>query len=288
MKNQYAVTITGSGKIVSVINGKSYTVCPDHKSYQQVLNAIKAKDWDTFLQLVDVTTPIKSYLQDNGHGKVDIKDGMVTYDSQPLHNTITNRIITFMQNGLPFLPLVKFLDNLMQNPSKTAVDELYDFLEYGELPITEDGCFLAFKNVREDFKDIRSGTFDNSVGKTCTMPRNQVDDNRDRTCSSGLHFCSIKYLPHYSDANGKTVIVKVNPKNLVSVPSDYNNTKARACEYEVVAEYTEDWRNSVKEGNSGFDSPLYSSKDGAVYGVKPSGQKFYNNRGTNGKFAKLS
>jgi len=31
------------------------------------------------------------------------------------------------------------------------------------------------------------------------------------------------------------VLVKVNPKDVVSVPVDYNNTKMRVCRYEVIS-----------------------------------------------------
>jgi hypothetical protein len=97
------------------------------------------------------------------------------------------------------------------------------------------------------------------------MPRNGVDEDKERTCSYGLHFCSIKYLPHFSDSDGgKTMIVKINPKDVVAIPADYNNTKGRTCRYEVVAEYKDDWRSKLKREESGWDSNLYSS-DGGEY-----------------------
>jgi hypothetical protein len=97
------------------------------------------------------------------------------------------------------------------------------------------------------------------------MPRNKVDEDKDRTCSYGLHFCSISYLPHFSDScGGHTMIVKINPKDVVAIPADYNNTKGRTCRYEVIGEYTEDWRSKIGRGENGFDFPLYSS-DGGEY-----------------------
>jgi len=133
----------------------------------------------------------------------------------------------------------RFLRNLEQNPSRTAVQELYDFLESGQMPITDDGCFLAYKKVRRDYTDIFTGKFDNSVGAKPEMPRNRVDDNRENTCSRGLHFCSLAYLPHFGAGTGNRVmIVKVNPADVVSIPKDYNFTKGRACTYEVVDEHT--------------------------------------------------
>jgi len=313
---QAAVIITGSGKIAATINGQSYTIDTDHPKYTQALDAVRQKDWNGFINLVNISQQVQEYFDGTD---VEISGGAINYHGQVIHNTLTKRILSFMRDGLPHKPLLNFFKNLMENPSKRAVDELYDFLEAGELPITEDGHFLAFKNVRSNYFDIHSGKFDNSVGKVCEMPRNAVDEDKERTCSYGLHFCSIKYLPHFSDGeNGKTMIVKINPKDVVAIPADYNNTKGRTCRYEVIAEYKEDWRSKLNRNESGWDSDLYSSDGGDYededyededyddeectysngcdenhcfcgdedYGTKPNGHKFHNVRGADGKFVK--
>lgn len=304
---QAAVIITGSGKIAATINGQSYTIDTDHPKYSQALDAVRNKNWTGFVNLVNISQQVQSYFDGT---EVEIKDGSINYHGQIIHNTLTKRILSFMREGLPHEPLLNFFKNLMANPSKRAVDELYDFLEAGELPITEDGHFLAFKNVRSNYFDIHSSKFDNSVGKVCEMPRNGVDEDKERTCSYGLHFCSIKYLPHFSDGeNGKTMIVKINPKDVVAIPADYENTKGRTCRYEVIGEYKDDWRSKVNRNESGWDSELYSSDggdydydeededyegcedeqccgNGCHYGVKPNGHKFHNVRGNDGKFVK--
>jgi hypothetical protein len=318
MNTNNAVTITGSGKITAIIDGTVHTVDNDHHNYQKALEAVRNSDWETFLDAVDLARKVRDYVHNTS---VEIKDGMINWNGETIHNTLTKRIIEFMQKDLPFKPMLNFLCNLMENPSKRAVDELYDFLEVGELPITEDGHFLAFKNVRADYKDIHSGTFDNSIGSICQMRRNQVDEDKDRTCSYGLHFCSIAYHPNFLDSEGgHTMIVKINPKDVVAIPADYNNTKGRTCRYEVVGEYTENWREKLGRNESGWDAPLYSSDGGEyeyededyddpcedstwgdecyddhldkvndgyspnVYGVKPNGHKFHNLRDENGKF----
>lgn len=258
---QPAVIITRSG-ISAIIGGNSYVVETDHPKYEQALEAVRQKNWIKFVNLVNISKQVQSYFDGID---VEIKDGSINYHGQIIHNTLTKRILNFMRDGLPHEPLLNFFKNLMENPSKRAVDELYDFLEVGELPITEDGCFLAFKNVRSNYLDIHSGKFDNSVGKVCEMPRNAVDEDKERTCSYGLHFCSIKYLPSFSDTDGgKTMIVKINPKDVVAIPADYNNTKGRTCRYQVVAEYKDDWRSKIQREESGWDSELYSS-DGGDY-----------------------
>jgi hypothetical protein len=77
---------------------------------------------------------------------------------------------------------------------------------------------------------------DNSVGTIVEMERHEVDDNKDQTCSTGLHFCGMSYLPHFGGGDSRTVIVKINPADVVSIPTDYNNAKGRACRYEVIGE----------------------------------------------------
>jgi hypothetical protein len=176
-----------------------------------------------------------------------IVDGVVHFNNEPMVNVMTDRLLDMMGQGFDINPLAKFIENLMQNPSRTAVNELYLFLESGKLPITPDGHFLAYKRVRDNFHDIYTGKFNHAPGSVLEMPRNSVDDKRDNTCSTGFHFCSIKYLPQFGGGNGdRVVIVKINPKDVVSIPSDYNNTKGRTCRYEVVGEYTGNWKTGVE------------------------------------------
>jgi hypothetical protein len=103
------------------------------------------------------------------------------------------------------------------------------------MPITDDGCFLGYKGVTNDYKDVHSGRFDNSVGAINEMPRNKVCDDFRQGCSYGFHVGSLEYATRWGP---KTVIVKVNPKDVVSVPEDSNWQKLRTAKYEVVAKYT--------------------------------------------------
>jgi signal peptidase I len=151
----------------------------------------------------------------------------------------------------------------MSNPSRAAVSELYDWLEKTSLPITEDGDFLAYKKVRDDYRDFHTGTWDNSVGRILTMPRNQVDDERDRHCSTGLHFCSLSYLPRYHGGRGRVMIVKINPGDVVSIPSDYDYAKGRTCGYQVIGEHREG------EHREAFDKPIVGNQGQALRDVGP-------------------
>jgi hypothetical protein len=135
--------------------------------------------------------------------------------------------------------LLNFLEKLMENPSRRAVNELYGFLQANDIEIAEDGDFLAWKKVREDYLDIHSGTIDNSPGANPRVARNMVDEDSNQTCSYGLHVCSKSYLPHFGNSTDSRIVqVKVNPKDVVAVPADYNNAKMRTAGYHVIGDVT--------------------------------------------------
>lgn len=238
----YPFVIQGNNVTV-VIGNKPHTISKTHISYQKVVDAIKASDWETVKDIIDPKKVVLNY----GQGHVAVQGDKLFWKGQEFHGALARRMIAMLQEGFSIEPMVNFMENLFQNPSKRAVDELYGFLEKNNLPITPDGHFLAYKKVRDDFKDCHTGTMDNSPGRVVEMERNQVDDDKDRTCSTGLHFCSQGYLNHFGGQ--RTVIVKVNPRDVVSIPSDYNDSKGRACRYEVVGELGVD-------PDQAFDKPV--------------------------------
>lgn len=228
-KKAFPYMMQGSNVTV-IINNIPHTISKNHIFYDKLIEGIKNGDWDTVEEVVNPKKTVINY----GKGNISIQGDKLFWGERELHNALTVRIIEMYRHGYSIEPMVLFMENLMQNPSYRAVNELYGFMESCTLPITPDGHFLAYKKVRENYTDVHTGTMDNSVGKVVEMERNEVDDNKDRTCSSGLHFCSQSYLSVFGGE--RIMIVKVNPRDVVSIPSDYNNAKGRACRYEVIGE----------------------------------------------------
>ena len=235
----YPYLITGNAVVV-VINNKQHTLSKGNIGFDALIDAIKEGRWEDVPALATPVTAVRKF----SNGLVDVVDGQVTYDGEAIHSVLSQKIVDMFEQGFDIRPLTNFMKNLFSNPSKRAVDELYGFLEAGNMPITADGHFLAYKKVREDYKDVHSGTFDNSVGQVVSMVRNKVDENKDNTCSSGLHFCSFDYLKSFGGS--RIMILKINPADVVSIPSDHFQQKGRTCRYEVIGEVpVEDQRDNI-------------------------------------------
>ena len=216
--------------IVIVIANQTHTINKSHIAYDRVKEAIRTEDWDTVKKIINPEKVVLEY----GAGRVAVQGEKLFWDGKEMHNALTVRMLQMLRDGFPIAPLVQFMENLMENPSYRAVNELYGFLENNTLPITPDGHFLAYKRVRDDYLDVHSATFDNSVGKVVEMTRNEVNDDKNQTCSAGLHFCSQDYLNYFGGS--RIMILKINPRDVVSIPTDYNNSKGRCCRYEVIGE----------------------------------------------------
>lgn len=177
---------------------------------------------------------IPKTIENQSCGSLEVRGDEIYHNGVPLHNVLVDRIFEVMKSGFPVQHLLKFLENIMLNPSYRAINELYGFLEHKGLPITSDGHFLAYKAVTGNFKDKHTNTFDNTVGKTVSMKRTEVDDDCSIGCSKGLHAGTLDYVNGFRSYDDKTVVVKINPKDVVSVPKDSNEEKVRVCEYAVV------------------------------------------------------
>lgn len=217
-----------------------YTLNKNSSNYNKVIKYLLSGDYKPAIFLMNIKQGIEyaltSYKFDNSNFK--FVNGVIYWKNKALNNYVANKIVMLIEKNRNPNLLVAFLDKLMLNPNTRVQDELLQFLEYGKLPICTDGDFLAYKRVDENYHDYHSGKFDYTPGKTNKMKRENCDDNSNNTCSTGLHFCSFNYLSdYYNEEKSKTIIVKINLKNVVSIPNDYEHTKGRACEIYSVCDY---------------------------------------------------
>ena len=212
--------------IVLNFKGKTEVLSSSDSRYEKVIDCIRQDRLDDIPKIVDL-------VQDLINKGLDVKDGLILINGEAMPESLSKRILAFQAQDLPFKYLLNFWDNLKKNPSFNSKKMLFKFLEFNGHPITKDGCFIAYRGVTDEFKDVHTRKFDNSPGSICEMDRSNVDDNPDNTCSNGLHVACFDYANGFGS---KTIEVKVNPKDVVAVPKDYNGTKMRVCKFEVIQE----------------------------------------------------
>jgi hypothetical protein len=228
-----------------VVGGKPFSLNASHPTFLAMKRAIQQKAWDRVPKLVTLAERLASAR----NGSVTVKGGNVFYHGRRIDSSLTHRIVAMVKEGKKVGAMLKFMDNLYQNPSQDTIKELYEFLNRNKLPITDDGCFMAYKIVDEKRMDCHTHSFDNSVGQVLVMARKDVDGNRRTECSNGFHFCSLAYL---SGFDGSFIMgIKVNPKDVVSIP-EMGSGKGRTWRYEVVMELADRDPVSVSQ-----DSPIY-------------------------------
>lgn len=231
MNNNRVAYLITDGNITVNYQGQTHIIRRTGKLGDKLISAIKEGRLDEIPDLISAEKRITK----QSKGAFTVENGKVLVNGVPAPDVLGNKIVRFSNEGLPFQPLLKFAENLQANPSYRSVNELFFFLEKNDHPITENGCFIAYKRINEDMTDIRTGTFDNSAGQVVKMPRNQVDEDSSRTCSSGLHVSNWNYAhQHYHSGTGVLIEVEVNPADVVAVPSDYNESKMRVCSYKVL------------------------------------------------------
>lgn len=237
--SQTKVNWTITDRNVSVNwEGQSHIVPRTDALADRLIEAVKEGRLSEIPDLVSAAKRVEKYSK----GNFLVQDGRVMVNGVPAPEVLSNKIIRFSNDGLPLQPLLSFAANLQSNPSFRAVNELFSFLEKNDHPLTENGNFIAYKRVRENFKDIHSGTMDNSVGQVVEVPRNQVDEDSSRTCSHGLHVANWTYAhTQFASHNPETDVmleVEVNPADVVAIPADYDNAKMRVCKYKVLGVVT--------------------------------------------------
>lgn len=127
-----------------------------------------------------------------------------------------------------------FLRRLLQNESEDHLSDFLGYLSSQKFIINENGNIIAYKAIKNDYKDKYSGKIDNSVGTVVSMPRDLVDKKSYNTCSTGLHVGNKTYIRGYcSRQTDIFVAVEIDPIDLVSVPGR-SEGKIRVCKYKVL------------------------------------------------------
>lgn len=213
--------ISGNRAYIS-INGEVTVIQKDSDPrFHEILAAVRNSDEDEVRRLI-AEGEVRL-------GKLKVSRKAVKFDTKTLHPAFAKAYLYAATAGKAAIEL--FFKNVADNPNKESQADLANFLLRNALPITDRGTFLAYRYVNDQFYDCHTGKMDNMIGNSVEMERDHCDSNREVTCSYGLHVCHYSYLAN----NGTThLVVEINPRDVVAVPTDCNGAKMRVCRFRVL------------------------------------------------------
>lgn len=283
MSIYYSLISGPDGAVLTVSGDVSASITSDASTYADAVAYLSSErpedlDPDIVRSLVDPRTAVESYIT-RVSDRVSFRGGELLFDGDAVNNSLASTIIRLAaedESGDP-TKLIKFLENLMNNPSEHSREQLYDWIAPRNITITNDGHFLAYKGLREDFTSINAGPgivnnvsytdhthLDNSPGNIVEFSRSRVVANSAIGCAVGLHAGTHSYASSF--AQGKLVLVKINPRDVVSVPTDCDAQKLRVCRYEVLEEIKEEvasvlWTHGDDVDSFDGGTDLYAVED---------------------------
>lgn len=263
-KVEYIVT---GDSIVMTLGTESEIVDSTNPNFKAITIAIFEGRYQEAFELMNIKKSIEKFCQ----GVIRIEGDQLFYGAVAIKSTLADKILQMMREGdATFHNLVNFFEKLMDNPSAESVEQLWGFISHNDVEIDEEGCIVGWKKVRRavsgELVDSYTGKVPNDIGNIVEMPRWMVDSNRSRTCSQGLHVGAWNYVSSFS---GDTILkVRVNPRDVVSVPDDYSDMKMRSARYEVIATVDKN-RKVVSDKRSDQAKHVVIGVAGEVISIKP-------------------
>lgn len=266
-------TDNGSKTLAAVIDGDVHIINDTHPNFAKVFEQVFETQTLTeaeLLELFDLAREVTRRFESLSE-RVKVSGGTLYFDGDPVHNALTQQVKRFLDEGLDFKPLIAFFEKVQNNPSEHSREQLFEWLERHRFTITSDGNFIAYKGVTEGtdgvYKSISRGTaisdgvqhngqIPQSVGSVVEMPRSQVQFDPQVGCSVGLHAGTWSYARGFS--RGAVLEVLIDPRDVVSVPTDCDAQKIRTCRYKV-ADVTTIERDAAWYG--GYDDPADDEYD---------------------------
>jgi hypothetical protein len=249
-----------------------FTVASDHPSWEEITTHLlkRVDDDEALVALINPAKGATDRLSKLSE-RFAYFGGRILHDGDPIESAVADHIVRLFESGdeTGWKPLVNFLEKVATNPSKKSRKHLYHFIESNKMTLHPDGDLIAYKGVNRDGTSSNAGYgivdgkvygavdedgrltkaehLPNQVGSVIEIPRSMVDDDRKVACSTGLHVGAYSYASTFAHT---LLRVKVNPRDVVSVPDDYNNQKVRVSRYLV-----------IEVNDTEYDGPTYPDGD---------------------------
>lgn len=221
---------TADGQFRVVADNVSYHFNRGHKNYQKLVEALMNDDVSTFVENYDTANKVAEWSE----GSFVCKDGVLKYGEYEVPRELFERIECLIAEGFDHKPLLKFIERVYSNSSINVFKNLFKFMQHHGILINENGHIVAYKGVIErdgKYFDKHTGTIEQIVGQSVTMPRFLINEDPSVCSKEGLHVGSYSYARNWAPV---LLICTVDPADVVSVPNDYSFQKMRTCKYTIL------------------------------------------------------
>jgi hypothetical protein len=266
--------------LTAVVNGEMYVATGTHPNFQAIVAGVIAGD-ESVVELFDPAVTAARRFERLSE-RVTVSNGDIYFDGEVVDNALTKQVVSFIDDGIEdFEPLVNFFEKVMTNPQEHSREQLFRWLNRHDFAITDEGNFIAYKGVNTvattDGVEYRSiskgraiadgveynGAIPNVIGTVVEMPRSEVQHDPSRGCHTGLHAGTWNYASDF--AQGAVLTVEINPRDVVSVPTDCFDQKLRVCRYLVKEVTTQAYVGSLVKFDTG-DLDTYDDEDDDEWG----------------------
>jgi hypothetical protein len=224
-------------------DGELYTADEKHPLFEQIVEHAVAGD-ESVTELFDAGKTVARQFEKLSE-RVAVEGDEILLDGDPVRGVIVDHILSALSEGADIQANVNFLEKVYTNNSDHTRESLFRWLEAtGGFTIDTDGDIVGYKGLTPASGSIHNGpaivdgkavngSVPNLPGSVIEMQRSKVEHNPARACASGLHVGTWDYASGFGQ--GVVVKVKVNPRDVVSVPTDCSSQKMRVSRYEVLA-----------------------------------------------------
>lgn len=235
--------------LTAFIDGQMYSATSGHANFDRIQEMCQAGD-ESVVALFDISNTVQERFRRLSE-RVSISNGKIYFDGEEVDNSLTQQVVRFINDGVEdFEPLILFFEKVQTNPNPHSREQLYRWLQDRDFTINQDGNILAYKGVNKigdgenvEYKsisrgraivngEVHNGAIPNPIGAVIEMPRSDVQHDPSVGCHTGLHAGTWNYASGF--AQGAVLTVEINPRDVVSVPTDCEDQKMRVCRYTVV------------------------------------------------------
>ena len=251
-----------------VVDGDVFQSTQGDPNFDALFESTKSGDESAVRKAADTTAGVADAFSELS-AEVVIKYGRVFWKDIEISGVLSDRILELVAANEDATPLIRFLEKIQRNPDAHSREQLFGWLTANKaFSIDEQGELIAYKSVRKTDRDnvyesMHAGTasvndveqvgrIKQRVGDVVTMPRESVMHDPAAACHTGLHAASKGYATSWSSFDA-LLLLAINPRDVVSVPTDSSGAKMRVCRYRVV---------EVVDNSHELDDAYYAVKAG--------------------------